>query len=243
MYTITMRLSGEFALLLQLQPLEGPAVDGYTPAKVRQLASWCQQLCADAIRELVPSYNSLLLSFSPYHPRWPAVIDELEQACKQWQSQLATHQASSGTRIHVPVWYDGSVAADLEALASRLELTVAQIAQLHTAIEYPVYAVGFTPGFAYLGFVDERLAMPRHPTPRLSVRAGSVAIADRQTAVYPTATPGGWQIIGHCPIPLMPQWSKVGDLVRFVAVDEDVYQHLLLNPNHWRFEEGYATTT
>ena len=98
---------------------------------------------------------------------------------------------------------------------------------LHAGVEYRVYAIGFAPGFAYLGQVDERIAAPRLATPRPRVPRGSVAIADRQTAVYPSESPGGWNLIGRCPVamfdpaaePAMP--VTVGDRVRFEPVDRE----------------------
>jgi KipI family sensor histidine kinase inhibitor len=103
---------------------------------------------------------------------------------------------------------------------------------LHQATEYQVYAIGFAPGFAYLGQVDERIAAPRLSTPRQKVPRGAVAIADRQTAVYPAPSPGGWNLIGLCPTamfspasePIMP--VTVGDRVRFEAIDKSRYLEL-----------------
>lgn len=236
MYTITMRLSGEFALLLELQQPTGQALDANTPAHIRQLAQWCQQLCGDAVQEIVPSYHTLLLAFSPYHQRWPAIIDELETACKRWQTELSQPQQLVGRLLQLPVWYHSNVAPDLASVAHQHQLTMSQVAELHCSLDYPVYAVGFTPGFAYLGFVDVQLQTARHATPRVSVPAGSVAIADRQTAVYPAATPGGWNIIGQCPIPLPHDWCQVGDKVRFVPVAETEFQQLRQQPEQWQME-------
>lgn len=236
MHTITMRLSGEFALLLELKQPNEQTLDATMPAQIRQLAAWCGELCGDAVQEIVPSYHTLLLSFTPYHPRWPAIIDELENACKQWQTEFGQPLCLPGQLLQLPVWYNSNVAPDLAAVAHQHGLSTQQVAALHSAIDYPVYAVGFTPGFAYLGFVDQQLATPRHATPRVSVPAGSVAIADRQTAVYPTATPGGWNIIGQSPIPLSPDWCQVGDRVRFVAVDEARFYELRQHPSQWQLE-------
>jgi len=108
-------------------------------------------------------------------------------------------------------------------------MSVEQVISLHQAQEYRVYAIGFSPGFAYLGEVDERIAMPRLATPRLKVPKGAIAIADRQTAIYPAQSPGGWNIIGSCPVdmfnpnkkPIMP--VSVGDRVKFYAIDKQQY--------------------
>ncbi|MDX1733979.1 MAG: carboxyltransferase domain-containing protein, partial [Halioglobus sp.] len=97
---------------------------------------------------------------------------------------------------------------------------------------YRVYAIGFAPGFAYMGEVDERIARPRLATPRSAVPAGAVAIADRQTAVYPAVSPGGWNLIGLCPTPMFdpaaepPMPVAVGDSVRFRPIDRQEYLSL-----------------
>lgn len=234
MYSITMRLSGEYALLLELQQQTSPSIDSSMPAKLQQLATWCTQLCGDAVQDIVPAYHTLLLSFSPYHARWPGIIDELEHACKRWQIELSASSTVLGRLWQLPVWYDSAVGADLATVAKRHQLSMVEVAKRHSAIDYPVYAVGFTVGFAYLGFVDETLATPRHRTPRLAVPAGSVAIADRQTAVYPSATPGGWNLIGQCPIPLRHDWCQVGDRIRFVAVDAATFAQLQQQPALWQ---------
>ena len=140
--------------------------------------------------------------------------------------QLITNEANI---VELPVYYSNESGPDLSVIAQRAQLTVEQVIELHQAQEYRVYAIGFAPGFAYLGEVDERIAAPRLSTPRMKVPKGAVAIADRQTAVYPSVSPGGWNIIGLCPvdmfdakaIPTMP--VNVGDRVKFKAISKDEY--------------------
>jgi KipI family sensor histidine kinase inhibitor len=132
--------------------------------------------------------------------------------------------------VVLPVYYAPESGADLEALARRAGLSTDGVIDLHTSTEYRVYAIGFAPGFAYLGEVDERIAAPRLATPRQKVPRGAVAVADRQTAVYPAVSPGGWNLIGRCPVrmfdpdttPTMP--VSVGDRVRFEPISR---QHFL----------------
>jgi KipI family sensor histidine kinase inhibitor len=142
----------------------------------------------------------------------------------------ATMQGDSttaGREIVLPVYYSTESGADLEHLAEQAELSIADVIALHSGTEYRVYAIGFAPGFAYLGHVDPRIAAPRLPTPRQKVPRGSVAIADRQTAVYPAASPGGWNLIGNCPQRLFDPHAKpvmpvaVGDRVRFEAITRE----------------------
>jgi KipI family sensor histidine kinase inhibitor len=99
----------------------------------------------------------------------------------------------------------------------------------HSGVQYRVGAIGFAPGFAYLGMLDARLVLPRRSTPRTHVPAGSVAIAEQQTAIYPQASPGGWHLLGLCPWPMFslagtaPCRLALGDRVRFVAIDQATY--------------------
>ena len=115
---------------------------------------------------------------------------------------------------------------DLVEVARLCQLSSAQVIELHAATEYRVGAIGFAPGFAYLGELDARLALPRRASPRIAVPAGSLAIAERQTAIYPHSSPGGWHLIGRCPWSLFdaartpPCPLTLGDRVRFRSIDE-----------------------
>jgi KipI family sensor histidine kinase inhibitor len=108
-------------------------------------------------------------------------------------------------------------------------MSVEELIAIHAGRDYTVCAIGFAPGFAFLAEVDESIAIPRHVTPRSRVPAGSVGIAEKQTAVYPADTPGGWQLIGNCPVSLYdpkqtpPSPFDVGDQVRFVPIDRDSF--------------------
>jgi KipI family sensor histidine kinase inhibitor len=129
-----------------------------------------------------------------------------------------------GRLVEIPTRYGGPDGEDLEEVAERLALKPETVVELHASTEYEVYMLGFSPGFAYLGIVPEVIAVPRRPTPRPRVPAGSVAIAERQTAVYPAATPGGWNLIGRTDLALWnverdpPALLAPGDRVRFVPV-------------------------
>ena len=134
-----------------------------------------------------------------------------------------------GKELELPVYYASEVGADLERVADCCGVSVDELIDLHTGTTYHAYANGFAPGFCYLGEIPEKIATPRLATPRRQVPAGSVAIADRQTAVYPIASPGGWNLLGRCPTPLFdrrsapPATINVGDRVRFKAIDREEY--------------------
>lgn len=126
--------------------------------------------------------------------------------------------------ITLPVFYGSAFGPDLEEVSSMTNLSAEEIIHLHCAATYKVYMIGFVPGFAYLGGMDERLASPRKLKPRASVPAGSVGIAGKQTGIYPFETPGGWQIIGQTSFKMFdanrsqPSLLKAGDEVKFQSV-------------------------
>ncbi|MBK5475864.1 5-oxoprolinase subunit PxpB [Pseudomonas sp. TH21] len=181
-----------------------------------------------ALVDLVPSYTTLMVHYdltalSPSQAR--ALIDE---ALTDLQPQ-----AQGGGQCHVlPVWYDPSVGPELTLLAQRSGLAVDEVIRRHSAHQYQVFALGFAPGFAFMGLVDEILATPRLSTPRKRVAAGSVGIAERQTAAYPLVSPGGWNLIGRTPAKLFDRerdgysLMQPGDTVRFEAVDHAEFIHL-----------------
>jgi inhibitor of KinA len=143
-----------------------------------------------------------------------------------------TAEVPAPRRVTVPVWYDARVAPDLETVTREKGMTVDELIALHTGREVLVYMLGFRPGFPYMGTTDERLEVDRLATPRLAVPAGSVALAGRQTGIYPVASPGGWRIIGRTPWRLFdpgraePFRLLPGDLVRFKAIDERAFLEL-----------------
>ena len=136
---------------------------------------------------------------------------------------------SGGRRHEIPVWYDASVGPELPVLAARSGLSEADVIRLHSERDYPVFALGFAPGFGFMGLVDGRLASPRLSTPRQRVAAGSVGIAERQTAAYPAVSPGGWNLIGRTPVRLFDRdregysLLQPGDRVRFVPVSRSEF--------------------
>lgn len=167
--------------------------------------------------DLTPSYASLLISFDPLQTDH-FQVGELTRACF---ADLDAQTLSSGRLIEIPVFYHPDAGEDLLDLGQAKGLAWEKIVAIHSEQEYRVYAIGFAPGFAYLGDVDERIAAPRRKTPRQRVPRGAVAIADRQTAVYPAESPGGWNLIGRSPLKMFdpgapePMPVVVGDRVRF----------------------------
>lgn len=168
------------------------------------------------VHDVVPAYASLTVH---YDPRRSAYAD-LESRLKEIEPSAATLDSSRGAdAVVIPVQYDGE---DIEDVATTVNLDVAEVIRIHSSREYRVFIIGFVPGFAYLGPLDPLLVVPRRQTPRKRVPAGSVAIAEAQTGVYPSGTPGGWHLIGRTetrlfdPARRYPSLLAVGDKVRFV---------------------------
>lgn len=197
--------------------------DAITEANMPWMLAATQRLRQEfsaALVDLVPSYTTLMVHYdltalSPAQAR--ALIG---QALTDLQPQ-----AQGSGQCHVlPVWYDLSVGPELSLLSQRSGLSVEDVIRRHSAHEYQVFALGFAPGFAFMGLVDEILATPRLNTPRKRVAAGSVGIAERQTAAYPVVSPGGWNLIGRTPAKLFDRerdgysLMQPGDTVRFEAV-------------------------
>jgi KipI family sensor histidine kinase inhibitor len=153
----------------------------------------------------------------------------LEDCLKQ--TSTATENAA-GRWVTLPVFYSPEVGPDLLSLAKAKNLSPDDVIRLHHEREYRVYAIGFAPGFAYLGQVSERLATARLATPRAKVPRGAVGIADQQTAVYPSESPGGWNLIGRCPVRMFDPNAldalkvSVGDRVRFEPINRETFLEL-----------------
>nr|WP_067298886.1 5-oxoprolinase subunit PxpB [Marinobacterium profundum] len=198
--------------------------------RVRQVLDGIRGELAPFVIDLVPSYTSILLSFDlrrvdrlGMFSRLQALIQRLEQA----EASL-----EDAREVVVPVYYGEEVALDMAEICQHLGLSADEVIALHSSVSYRVYAIGFSPGFAFLGNTDPRLSMPRKSTPRLKVPRGSLGIADNQTAIYPSVTPGGWQLIGRTPAQMI-DWNsrslalmEVGDRVRFEPVSRQEYLSL-----------------
>ncbi|SIQ80979.1 5-oxoprolinase subunit PxpB [Aquipseudomonas alcaligenes] len=221
---IRLEPAGAEALLLVLA--EAPDAD--LPLRIAALAERIRLELGGLLIDMVPGWTSLLLHYDLLRTDHLQLAERLAPLLETW---LAEPQASVAGRLHeIPVWYAG---ADLASVAQACGLSVAEVVELHSAGEYRVGAIGFAPGFAYLGELSERLALPRLATPRTRVPAGSLAIAERQTAIYPQASPGGWHLLGLCPWKLFdvrrtpPCPLALGDRVRFVPIDEARYRREL----------------
>ncbi len=183
----------------------------------------------------IVGYNTLTLFFQPLTLDRERAQHWLQESAMRVNGAAGIGDTACKT-VTLPVLYHPSVAPDLEWLAESQNLEVDEVIALHSEKDYFAFATGFAPGFCYLGSVDERLATPRLDTPRAHVPAGSVAIADQQTAIYPCASPGGWRLIGACPTPLFDLEAdpaariSVGDTVRFEPISLEAFQALQSQP-------------
>jgi KipI family sensor histidine kinase inhibitor len=188
--------------------------------RVRQLLRLLELEPIPGVRNLHPAYCSLLLNFHALE----LSHDELEMILRRYLGRLEDVRLPEPGRVEIPVSYGGEFGPDLDEVAAICGITPAQVIGLHSSKTYVAYFLGFVPGFAYLGELPDALATSRLATPRRSVPPGSVAIAGKQTGVYPFATPGGWRLIGRTPIAMFrPDRNgmslvSIGDRVRFTPV-------------------------
>lgn len=214
-------IAGHDAFIIYFSDQASAEVSAQIQAAVNNVTATMANLLVD----LVPSYASLLVIYDVNICDHFEVLKRLKLAL----ASLDTVDTAAGELISLPVYYSIESGPDLAVIAKQANLSIEEVIDIHQQGEYRVYAIGFAPGFAYLGEVDPRIAAPRLTTPRLKVPRGAVAIADRQTAVYPAPSPGGWNLIGLCPTrmfdpdktPTMP--VQVGDRVQFKAISHDEF--------------------
>ena len=182
----------------------------------------------NGVIETVPTFRSLTVIFDPL------ILSrtELQDRLIAMLSETEASTQKSARHWCLPVCYGENYGPDLESAAASLGLTQQKVIDLHANQTYLVYMIGFLPGFPYMGDVDPALYLPRHTEPRVRVPVGSVAITGQQTAIYPWESPGGWQLLGRCPLALFdaqrsePALLGPGDRVNFQPISETYYQEL-----------------
>lgn len=218
-------VAGENSLILYFGDTTAPEISANVQLASRKLAA----ALGDKLIDQVTSYASLLLIFDPLKCDHLSVRKVIREQLGDMSEQQADRAEHSSTVVELPVYYSEESGPELALISERSGLSIDEVIALHQSLTYRVYAIGFAPGFAFLGQVDERIATPRLSTPRLKVPRGAVGIADRQTAIYPNVSPGGWNLIGLCPTrmfdpdatPTMP--VSVGDEVRFKGISRDEF--------------------
>ena len=213
--------AGDSAVVVEFEERIDPAVNARTIA----FAEAVQGANLPGVRDVVPTYRSIAIYFDPLRTDSVALMACIEREAVK----PAAAQPAPADPVRIPVCYGGELGPDLEAVAAFAGAGEDEVVRLHTAATYRVFMLGFVPGFAYLGLVDERIAMARRSTPRVRVPSGSVGIAGVQTGIYPAETPGGWRLIGRTPLkPFDPSRAepflmKAGDAVQFYPIDRGEY--------------------
>ncbi|MBQ0110653.1 MAG: 5-oxoprolinase subunit PxpB [Oscillospiraceae bacterium] len=196
--------------------------------KIRAFERVLDEANIDGIYENVPTYCSVTVHYAPEKIRYGTLCEKLEEILAKPQ----TAENVKTTVMEIPVLYGGEHGPDLEYVARHNGLTPDEVIDIHTGAEYLIYMLGFTPGFSYMGGMDERIATPRLKTPRVVIPAGSVGIAGKQTGIYPIDSPGGWQLIGRTPVKLYdahretPILTDAGLHVKFFAIDRKEYDRI-----------------
>ena len=218
------RLSGDCALLVEY----GEGIDPAVNEKVRSVTAFLKQNLPTGVEAVVPAYRSLSILYDPLVTQ-PARLAKILSALEA--NSLAGNPAEAKI-VPIPVCYGGEFGPDIGIVAEHTGLREEEIIALHSSVDYRIYMIGFTPGFCYLGGLEDRLRTPRRKTPRANLPAGSVGLAESQTGVYPVDSPGGWQIIGRTPLRLFaplresPFLYEAGDRIRFVPVDKKDFDRL-----------------
>ena len=211
----TIEAAGPQAVIIRFGSNIDPQLTPLIRAAHDRLASQLNE----AIQDLIPSYTTLMVVYDILQYDFAGISRAINNILQNLESRAAENKL-----IEIPVFYDSSVGFDLQRVADYHGIGISEVIERHSQAVYQVFAIGFSPGFAYMGNVADNLATPRLDSPRLQVPAGSVAIADQQTAVYPLDTPGGWNIIGRTYINMLDHDLpalcpvQVGDKVRFTPI-------------------------
>ena len=214
---------GDAALTIEF----GEEIDPALNERVIAFAETVRAQTWEGVLDVVPTHRSVTIHVDPLWVDLDTLTNWLLQLPKSSQYAMP-----SGKHHRIPVLYGGEGGPDLHDVAAFAKLSAADVIRLHASVLYRVYMLGFSPGFPYLGLVPKPLAMPRLPTPRVTVPAGSVGIAGTQTGIYPISTPGGWRLIGRTPIALYRPHSDTpflldpGDLVQFEPIEQPEFDRL-----------------
>ena len=207
---------GDRGLLLEL----GDEISQEINEKVRKMALAVQSESIPGVLETAPTYRSLAVLYDPLIIPLCTLKERLESI----EERLHSFSLPEPALIRIPVVYGGEFGPDLEFVANYHHTTPEEIVGLHCSRSYLIYLIGFMAGYPYMGELPEGLVTPRLKTPRLSVPAGTVAIAQRQTGIYPMESPGGWQLLGRTPVKIFdpekdpPAYLRMGDRVRFYPI-------------------------
>lgn len=224
-YPLTFKSIGHSALLI-----EWPSqIDKIILDDILQLQSSIERELGNLLVETVNTYNSLTLIFHSPISSIDAIEKKIQQLCQIQPSIKSENQKT----WKIPVCYDKEFGIDLDDVARQHKLSTDEIIAIHSKAKYLVYFIGFLPGFLYLGGLPKKIHTPRKSTPRLRIKKGAVAIGGQQTGIYPSESPGGWNIIGNSPLFLFdpeqdpPCFAQAGDCLQFYPINKNEHQKIL----------------
>ncbi|QEC68866.1 5-oxoprolinase subunit PxpB [Panacibacter ginsenosidivorans] len=218
----------------------GNAINIETHEKVMALFHQLTAMELHGVKDVIPAYTTVTVVYDIQKIRQQTDLNAYEFIYLIVEATLKdlTVKTTEQQCIEIPVCYDLSFGIDLPAIAEQKKVSVEDIVTIHTSTKYHVYMLGFLPGFAYMGFVDDRIAKARLTSPRTQVAAGSVGIAGNQTGIYPFDSPGGWNIIGRTPRLLFdvnkeePCLLQTGNTVQFISITKDEFDFIKQQHEH-----------
>ena len=213
----------------------GNIINEQINTNVITLFNYLLQHPLEGMIEIIPAYSSLSVYFDfnllrKKIPPQKKVYKWIENELNKLMHHDFINVPTEKNLIHIPVCYEDEFAIDLQSIVHQKGISPQEIISLHSSKQYRVYMLGFLPGFAYMGEVDEKIAVPRKKEPQ-PILAGSVGIAGKQTGIYPLNSPGGWQIIGRTPLKMFEQNKiepcllKAGDYVEFYSITKDEFEN------------------
>jgi KipI family sensor histidine kinase inhibitor len=225
MYEKTKYLNaGDKSLVIEF----GDSIEEQINAKIRSLTLAIEREGIIGLIETIPTYRSLMIIYEPMLIE----LDELIDKVKSIETKMDEMKLPDAKIIEIPTLYGGEFGPDLEFVAEHNKTSLEEVIKIHTSRSYLIYMIGFTPGFPYLGGMNDKIATPRLQTPRTKIPVGSVGIAGKQTGIYPIESPGGWQLIGRTPVKLYdpnreePVLLNAGDYIKFIQIDEKEYKRI-----------------
>ena len=216
------RLAGDRGLLVEF----GDAITPEINQSVRAMTFALEAAVVPGVREVIPTYRSVVVVYDPLTTN-PSLLSSKILSLHEGLARIETPAPKESV---IPVCYGGEYGPDITFVAEHNRIGIDDVIRLHSEPSYPIYMLGFSPGFPFLGGLSEKLHTPRLTSPRTRVPAGSVGIANNQTGIYPIASPGGWQLIGRSPARLFdperpePFLLRAGDTLRFEPITPGEYQ-------------------
>ena len=226
-------LGGDSSIIVQFEN----EISQKVHKKVMGLTNAIMRAKIKGVIECVPTYNTVFITYNPKKTTHEKIIEKIKSLNFDGKDQKKKARI-----LKIPVCYGQDFGGDLEEISKITGLSREEIIKIHSEKEYLIYMIGFLPGFAYLGGLDERLIVPRLENPKLKIPAGSVAIGGSQTGIYPVDSPGGWRIIGRTPIKVYDQERKnpvlfsAGDYIKFEVIDSDMFYKNQRGELKWELE-------